>query len=116
MASVLVVDDNRATCDMLADVLRDWGHIVRTAYSGSRALTLSAESLPDVIMVEITMPTMDGYEVARRLREALDAPRIVGMSAEPGTEFEEFEYLFDDFCRKPLGGDCISRALGDHAN
>jgi two-component system OmpR family response regulator len=66
---ILVVDDNRDGAQMLAMVLRYAGHEVSVAYDGHEALQLAREQRPRVILLDIGMPRMDGYTVARRLRD-----------------------------------------------
>ena len=65
---VLVVDDNEDAANMLAELLEDAGHEVRTAYTGTDAMRVANTFLPDVVLLDIGLPDMDGYEVARRLR------------------------------------------------
>jgi CheY-like chemotaxis protein len=65
---VLVVDDNEDAANMLGELLEDAGHEVRTAYTGIEALRAAETFLPDVVLLDIGLPDMDGYEVARRLR------------------------------------------------
>ncbi|SMF97412.1 PAS domain S-box-containing protein [Methylomagnum ishizawai] len=65
---LLVVDDNRDAADSLALLLELLGIEVRVAYDGSAALALLAEFPPDVVLLDLGMPGMDGYEVARRIR------------------------------------------------
>ncbi len=66
---LLVVDDNQDAADSLAMLLRLQGHEVRVAYSGMAALEMTKTYSPDVVLLDIGMPGMDGYEVARRLRQ-----------------------------------------------
>ncbi len=66
---LLVVDDNQDAADSLATLLRLQGHEVRAAYSGMAALEMTKTYSPDVVFLDIGMPGMDGYEVARRLRQ-----------------------------------------------
>lgn len=72
---VLVVDDNIDAADCLADLLQlDLGTDVRVAYDGPAALEMAAAFRPQVVLLDIGLPEMDGYEVARRLRATeLDA-------------------------------------------
>ena len=65
---VLVVDDNEDAANMLGELLEDAGHEVRTAYTGIEALRAAETFRPDVVLLDIGLPDMDGYEVARRLR------------------------------------------------
>ena len=67
---VLVADDDRDTADSSAVLLRSTGHEVRCAYSGAEALIAAASFHPQVAFLDIAMPAMNGYEVARRIRAA----------------------------------------------
>lgn len=73
MLRVLVVDDEQNTTDKLVRLVRRWGHAVRVAYNGLAALRVAASQHPDVVLLDIEMPLMDGRQVARQLR--LDFPR-----------------------------------------
>src|SRR5262249_60092589 len=66
----------------LTMVLRLWGHEVRLARDGPTALQIAREERPDVVLLDIGMPGMDGYEVARRLREqpALKKPFLIAVT------------------------------------
>lgn len=66
---LLVVDDNRDAAESLAMLLRLYGHEVRVANDGFTALEIVKEYTPALVFLDIGMPTMDGYEVARRLRQ-----------------------------------------------
>jgi signal transduction histidine kinase/ActR/RegA family two-component response regulator len=65
---VLVVDDSKEAAQSLAYVLGRWGYEARVAYDGAAALERAKERRPDVVLLDIGMPGMDGYEVARQLR------------------------------------------------
>jgi signal transduction histidine kinase/DNA-binding response OmpR family regulator len=65
---ILVVDDNRDAADSLALVLRLMGHEVHVCHDGAGALAATRELRPEVVLLDIGLPEMDGYEVARRLR------------------------------------------------
>jgi CheY-like chemotaxis protein/two-component sensor histidine kinase len=66
---LLVVDDNEDSANSLGMLLRLQGHEVRVIYSGTEALELAKTYVPDMTFLDIGMPGMDGYEVARRLRQ-----------------------------------------------
>jgi CheY-like chemotaxis protein len=68
---ILIADDNRAWVDTLASVLRNEGYTVYAAYGGREAVRMAAEVMPDVVLLDIEMPEMSGYETARRLRASL---------------------------------------------
>ena len=65
--SILVVDDNRDAADSLAEVLQAYGHHVKAAYGGEEALELAAKGGVQVALVDIGMPTVDGFQVAERI-------------------------------------------------
>lgn len=68
---VLVADDQRDATDGLARLVRCWGHEVRWAYDAGTALEIAAAQLPDVVLLDIGMPCLNGYGLAEQLR--LDA-------------------------------------------
>jgi PAS domain S-box-containing protein len=74
---LLVVDDNQDAGNSLAMLLRLQGHEVRVAYSGVAALEMTQDYRPDVVILDIGMPGMDGYEVARRLRQRPGLEKVV---------------------------------------
>lgn len=66
---VLVVEDNRDTAEMMNLMLTEWGQEVRLAHDGPSALEIAGEFRPDVVLLDIGLPKLHGYEVARRLRQ-----------------------------------------------
>jgi two-component system OmpR family response regulator len=78
---VLAVDDDRDTADTLAMILRFDGHEVRIALTGSEAVESARREPPDVVILDLGLPGMDGYEVARRLAQNLPkAPFVIAVS------------------------------------
>jgi len=65
---LLVADDNRDSADSMALLLKAWGNQVEVAYDGHEALATAERVRPEVMLLDIGMPRLDGYEVARRLR------------------------------------------------
>jgi len=74
---ILVVDDNRDAAESLGSLLELLGADVRVAYDGSEALRVAAAQKPNVVLLDIGMPGMDGYEVARRLRRQRELRNIM---------------------------------------
>jgi len=68
---ILVVDDNVDAAEALGELLRDYGHEVATAHDGPQALDHVRLHRPEIVLLDISMPEMDGYEVARRIRGEL---------------------------------------------
>ena len=66
---ILVVDDNRDAADSLAMLLRTTGNDIRTAYDGLEAVQVASEFRPDVVLLDIGLPKIDGHEVAQRIRK-----------------------------------------------
>ena len=66
---ILVVDDNRASAKSLTQMLKLAGHDVHTAYDGLEAVEAATAIRPGVILLDIGLPKLNGYEVARRIRE-----------------------------------------------
>jgi CheY-like chemotaxis protein len=82
-ANILVVDDNPLGRKLMTDMLSADGYLVRCATSGAEALTLIAAETPDLVLLDIMMPGMDGFEVVRRLKSdaATRAIRVVMVTA-----------------------------------
>ncbi|MFL5322438.1 MAG: ATP-binding protein, partial [Myxococcaceae bacterium] len=77
----LVVDDNVDAADSLCEALEMWGYATLRAHDGETALAIALEKAPDVVMLDIGLPGLDGYEIARRLHAQPRAcPKIVGVS------------------------------------
>jgi len=66
---ILIVDDNRDGADSLSEILRILGHDTRTAYDGQEGVDVAGEFQPDVLLLDIGLPKLSGYEVCRRIRE-----------------------------------------------
>lgn len=75
--SVLVVDDDRDAAETLFELLEMWGHRVWLARDGARGIDAAREHHPQVALLDIGMPGIDGYEVARRLRAAAETRDMV---------------------------------------
>jgi len=73
---VLIVDDDLMMVDILAQLLEGAGHVVSTANDGHAALLAAQQIRPDVVLLDIDLPGMDGYELARRLRADPDVGAI----------------------------------------
>ncbi len=74
---ILVADDNAAAADILAKLLSLFGNEVQVVHDGQAALKTFSAWRPDVILLDIGMPRMDGYEVARRVREQTASGKVM---------------------------------------
>ena len=104
--SVLIVDDNLDAAESLAELMRECGHFVRTAHDGPTALRDAAAFRPDVIVLDLGLPDLDGYEVARRLRadERLASTVVVALTGygEERHRRRTEEAGFDHHLTKPV--------------
>jgi len=111
---VLVVDDNVDAAETLQDLLVGAGHEVRVCHDGPAALGLTSEFRPDVVLLDIGLPEMDGYEVARKLRSTLSAPPVLIALTGYGQESDRkkaFEVGFDEHLVKPVPLETLIGAL-----
>jgi CheY-like chemotaxis protein len=112
---ILVVDDNRDALESLARLLQLIGHEVYQAPDGLQALALAAEKQPDLVMLDIGMPGMDGYEVARRIRaEPWGQPMVLVAVTGWGQESDRRrsrEAGFDSHWVKPLDAQKLAALL-----
>jgi CheY-like chemotaxis protein len=101
---ILIVDDDADTTDSLVLLIQMWGYVVDWARAGPQALGLAHSFRPAVVLLDIVLPGMDGYEVARRLRAAFGAAVVlVAISGYCRAEDRERSRLagFDHFLSKP---------------
>jgi signal transduction histidine kinase/CheY-like chemotaxis protein len=112
---VLVVDDNRDAAEGLGDLLSDLGYVTRISYDGPSALAAAPEFTPHVALVDIGLPVMDGYEVARRLRmlPGLGGLRLVAVTGygQPSDRERSTAAGFDEHLVKPVDHAIIEPVL-----
>jgi diguanylate cyclase (GGDEF)-like protein len=105
-ADILVVDDNPANIELLVAILGGHGYRCRVANNGPRALAAASADVPDLIMLDITMPKMDGYDVCRRLKAdpATRAVPVIFLSALNGAidKVQAFAAGGADYVSKPF--------------
>ncbi|MGH9031719.1 MAG: response regulator transcription factor [Acidimicrobiia bacterium] len=101
---LLVVDDEEALVDLLGDALRFAGYEVHTAATGFEALRRAAELGPDLMVLDVNLPDLDGFEVCRRLRRDGEDVPVVFLTArdEPGDLRAGFTHGGDDYVTKPF--------------
>jgi phosphoserine phosphatase RsbU/P len=105
-ASILLVDDNPANLRLLSQILGERGHHVRAVTSGPRALESVRIALPDIILLDIRMPGMDGYEACRRLKADAASARVPVLFISALDEIEDKVAAFaaggQDYVTKPF--------------
>ena len=112
---VLIVDDNGEAAEMLAEALSAVGHVTRIAHDGPAALAMLTEFAPDVALLDIGLPAMDGYELARRIRATplgADA-RIYALTGygQDSDRRRSREAGFDAHLVKPIDLETVVRAV-----
>jgi DNA-binding response OmpR family regulator len=104
-AHVLVVDDEPHLCNALRRILEKGGYQVTTTTDGQTALELVQEKPPDVVLLDLMMPGLDGREVCRRIRESGTQTRIVYFTAKADAsdpvKLKELREEADGFLVKP---------------
>lgn len=101
---VLIVDDNRDSADSLGTLLELGGHRVEVAYDGEAGLEAAERFAPEVVLLDIGLPRLDGYEVARRLRAERDGLLIVAVTGygQESARRKSAEAGFDHHLLKPV--------------
>jgi len=113
---VLVVDDNTDAADLLAEALERMGHSTRVAYDGPSALRVAAEFLPEIAVLDIGLPVMDGFELAQRIRHDLDPSgdmRLIALTGygQESDRRRSSEAGFDSHMVKPVELGALARTI-----
>ena len=115
---VMVIDDNPASLNLLTEILKAHGYRVRQASSGVLALQSVAEEMPDMILLDVKMPDMDGYEVCRRLKSDERARKIpvifISALGETTEKVEGFKVGGVDYITKPFGVEEVLARVRNH--
>jgi CheY-like chemotaxis protein/two-component sensor histidine kinase len=116
---ILVVEDNADAAETLAEFLTSRGHEVRIASDGSAALGALQQVIPEVVLLDIGLPGMDGYEVARRLRACACGDRLFLVALTGYGQAEDRarsrEAGFDVHVTKPVDLDTVARLVANAA-
>ena len=112
---ILVVDDLPDSADSLALLLQSHGHEVRTSYDGADAVEIAREYRPDVVLLDLGLPQLNGYEAARRLRGlSLGEPVLLIAITGWGQEEDRWrthEAGFDQHMVKPVDPNALMKML-----
>jgi CheY-like chemotaxis protein/two-component sensor histidine kinase len=112
---ILVVDDNADSADSLGKLLELLGHEVRTAYDGEAGVTAGAAFHPDVVLMDLGMPRLNGYDAARRIREEAWGKRAVLVAltgwGQEGDRRRSQEAGFDAHLVKPVDPADLAKVL-----
>jgi len=108
--SVLVVDDEQKLLRFVEISLRIRGFDVVTTTSGQEALDLVKSAKPDIMLLDVIMPGIDGFQVLKELRTFTGLPVIV-FSASPGNQEKALQLGANDFMPKPFDADELVRRI-----
>jgi PAS domain S-box-containing protein len=113
---ILVAEDNADAAEVLVELLRFWGFDVRSAADGDSALAIATEFHPQIALIDIGLPGIDGYEVARRLRRSETNGKrtlLIGLSgyAQERDRREGVQAGFDHHLAKPLRATALKKLL-----
>jgi DNA-binding response OmpR family regulator len=95
MATILIVDDQVATLDLMAATIRLLGHEPEIAQSGSHALSLIASAPPDLVLLDLMMPGMNGIEVLQQLRTSIGKNQLPVVMITAGGEYDIEERVLE---------------------
>jgi signal transduction histidine kinase len=116
---VLIVDDNKDASDMMAVMLSRWGYEARAVYEGTSALSLADDFRPEVVLLDLGLPGMDGYAVADALRQQAWANevKIFAVTGRGQAEDRQRSLLsgFEDHIVKPVVPDKLKAMLAEIA-
>lgn len=111
MSTMLIADDNKQIISILEEYAKKEGFITRTASDGREALDVFQKLQPDIVLLDVMMPLMDGFEVCREIRKTSNVPVI--MITARGEDFEKIMGLdigADDYIIKPFSpGEVMAR-------
>jgi len=100
---ILAVDDDRNNLKMLAFLLSEEGYEVITADNGRTALDMLETQHPDLLILDVMMPQLDGFEVCRRVRQSMDVPIVIlSAKGETADKVTGLELGADDYLPKPF--------------
>lgn len=112
---ILVVDDNQDTAQSMGELLEILGHQTKVAFDGPKAVELAIAFKPDLVLLDIGLPMVDGYEVARRMRlvESLQDATLIALTGYGRDEDREKarESGFDKHFTKPIDLNDLQKLL-----
>ena len=112
---VLVIDDAKDVADVTVEMVRSLGHSAEAAYDGTAAMGAAVRFQPDIILVDLVMPEMDGFELVRELLTMFPGrrPRFVAYSGFKQAAFQDAAKAvgFDEYLAKPATLEDLERIL-----
>jgi two-component system cell cycle response regulator DivK len=115
MKTILIVEDIDLNIDLLTQILEE-EYSLLIATDGAQAVALTEESKPDLVLMDISLPVMDGYEATRNIRRTLPSLPIIGLSAHAmqGDADKAKSAGCTDYLTKPVDEDLLLRKLKEY--
>ncbi|HET9587518.1 MAG TPA: response regulator [Anaerolineales bacterium] len=112
MKTILIVEDIELNIDLLVQILEEDYNLL-VAKDGAQGVTLAEESKPDLILMDISLPLMDGYEATRRIRKTFHTLPIIGLSAHAmqGDDEKAKAAGCTDYLTKPVNEDLLLKRV-----
>jgi CheY-like chemotaxis protein len=119
-ARILVIEDNTANLDLMVYLIGAFGHIAVSARDGEEGLRAAAEMKPDLILCDVDLPKLDGYEVVRRLKSDPDCRSIPAVAvtalAMVGDRDRVLLAGFDGYLPKPIDPEALVQQINGFVN
>ena len=112
MKTILIVEDIDLNVDLLTQILEEEYNIL-IAKDGAQAVTMTEQSKPDLILMDVSLPVMDGYEATRCIRQTFESLPIIGLSAHAmqGDADQAIAAGCTDYLTKPVDEDFLRKKL-----
>ena len=115
MKKILIVEDTELNIDLLTQLLEDDFELL-VARDGEQGIAMATENTPDLILMDISLPVLDGYEATRRIRTTLKDTPIIGLSAHAmdGHSQKALEAGCNDYLTKPVNDTLLFEMLAKY--
>lgn len=115
MKTILIVEDTELNIDLITQLLED-DYSLLIARDGEQGVHMAQQTKPDLILMDISLPVMDGYEATRRIRTTMTSTPIIGLSAHAmsGDAAKAKEAGCNDYLTKPVDEDLLLEKLREY--
>jgi len=115
MKTILIVEDTELNIDLLTQLLED-DYTLFIAKDGGQGVNMAVEKKPDLILMDISLPVLDGYEATRQIRASLPSTPIIGLSAHAmeGHKQKAQDAGCDDYLTKPVNDTLLFEMLNKY--